>query len=238
MAIKEYNTNHLIDIDGSYIIKTLNGEDVSSKELSIDFSKEKQNVSGFSGCNRFTGNYVLNKGLITIGPLASTRKLCQENANKLEQELLKALANVEEITIKQNELHLLSNKKVIIVASKSIEYMSFNYSARSRGTFLEINVNDSIISLTKDRKATPTEKACDHEKWNKLILLTDNIDLDSISTLKSPTEARFYDGASIATLKIRSKNKVFESSSFDHGNPPKEIEALVKEILSLAENIE
>ena len=64
------------------------------------------------------------------------------------------------------------------------------------------------------------------------------MDIEQIPNLKAPTENRFFDGAAIANLKISYKGTIYESASFDHGNPPKEIEPLVKEILSISENIE
>jgi len=43
-------------------------------------------VSGSSGCNNFTGSYVLDGSKVTIGPLASTRKLCDSPQGVMEQE--------------------------------------------------------------------------------------------------------------------------------------------------------
>jgi hypothetical protein len=127
---------------------------------------------------------------------------------------------------------------VLLTAVKKESQIAFNYSAMSRGRFLDININDSIISISKDRDAKPISKPITPENWKKLNFLLESINLYSISNLKSPTEARFYDGASIGKLEIKKNGTVYESSSFDHGTPPKEIEALVKEILSLSENIE
>jgi heat shock protein HslJ len=240
LAIQENNPTHLMEINGSYHVKTLNGNDVIEHKLTIDFNKETKSISGFSGCNRFTGNYTLESGIIKIGPIASTRMFCQESANQLEHDMQQALSKIDEVIIEDNMLQLLSNKKVLIVALKANENTpkTFNYSAHSRGTFFEITINDSIVSISKDRKGEPITKKCSKQEWNKLASLLNDIHLDSISGLKAPTEARFYDGASIGKLKIEMNNSTYESSSFDHGKPPKEIEALVKEILSLSENVE
>jgi heat shock protein HslJ len=51
------------------------------------------NVDGYSGGNRFTGNYTQNDGALTIGPIATTRMACRPSAMKREQRFL-ALANV------------------------------------------------------------------------------------------------------------------------------------------------
>lgn len=237
MAVQE-ETN-LMNLNGTYIVKTLNNNDVSVNNMTINFNKEENMVSGFSGCNRFSGMYVLENGLLKVGPLASTKMFCQDT-HQIESQMLEALSKTHDIRIEDGVLKLISDKKVILTAVKEQENksVSFNYSAMSRGRFLEITVNDSIISISKNRDSKPVSKTIDNEMWEKLNSLLKSINLDSISTLKSPTEARFYDGASIGTLKISKNGAVYESSSFDHGTPPKEIEALVKEILSISENIE
>jgi hypothetical protein len=56
-----------------------------------------------------------------------------------------------------------------------------------------------------------------------------------VETLKAPSEKRFHDGAAMANLKIVHKEKTYQSKTFDHGTPPKEIEKLVKKINALAE---
>jgi heat shock protein HslJ len=236
MAVQETN---LTTLDGIYIVKTLNNNEVSINNMTINFNKEESMVSGFSGCNRFSGTYTLENGLLKVGPLASTKMFCQDT-HQIESEMLEALSKANNLRIENGLLKLMGDKKVILIAVKEQDNksMSFNYSAISRGRFLEINVNDSIISISKDRDAKAVPKAINKETWNKLNSLLETITLDSISTLKSPTEARFYDGASIGTLKISKNGTVYESSNFDHGTPPKEIEALVKEILALSENIE
>ena len=60
------------------------------------------------------------------------------------------------------------------------------------------------------------------------------INLEEIPNLKDPTQKRFYDGAAIADLKIRFEDKNYETTQFDHGFPPKEIEEFVNKIVSLA----
>lgn len=236
MAAKETN---IMNLNGTYHVKTLNINEVSANNMTINFNKEENIISGFSGCNRFSGTYSLENSLLKVGPLASTKMFCQDS-HQIESEMQQALSIADEILIEDGVLKLLSDKKIILMASKEQDnkLVSFNYSAMSRGHFLDINVNDSMVSISKDREAKPVSKAINKESWKKLNTLLETIALDSISNLKSPTEARFYDGASIGTLKISKNGTVYESSNFDHGSPPLEIEALVKEILSLSENVE
>lgn len=225
-----------ITLDGKFYVETLNDVLVSEHKLFLNFNQIENQLSGFSGCNRFTGSYSLKSDSIKIGPLASTRMFCGATANKIESEFHQTLSKIDKIILKDGILQLFSNGKIILTAIK--EQIVFNYSAISRGRFLDINVNDSLISISKDRDSKPVSKNMTKDTWNQLNSLLKTINLDSISNLKSPTEARFYDGASIGTLKITKTGTIYESSTFDHGTPPKEIEALVKEILSLVENVE
>lgn len=52
---------------------------------------EDGRVSGSSGCNRFHGPFTLEGDTLAIGPLASTRKACEEGLMSQERELLSAL---------------------------------------------------------------------------------------------------------------------------------------------------
>ena len=51
-------------------------------------------ASGFSGCNRYTGTYMLKEGRLSFGPLAGTRMACATPCGKIEGAYLDALAHV------------------------------------------------------------------------------------------------------------------------------------------------
>ena len=112
---------------------------------------------------------------------------------------------------------------------------TIKYSAISRGVFKEIILNRSTISIINDRNSKPTIKSCGEDVWNDMLAKLDSIDLESIHKLEGPTQKRFYDGAAHASLKITIGEKEFETQSFDHGNPPKEIELLCNRLVELSE---
>ena len=58
--------------------------------------------------------------------------------------------------------------------------------------------------------------------------------LEDLNDYKAPTEKRFHDGAAIGKLKITYQGKTYESTEFDHGNPPVEIEKFVDKLQSFA----
>ncbi|GAA3558102.1 META domain-containing protein [Snuella lapsa] len=233
------NNNNTTEINGLYRIKTLYNIDVSRNNLSINFDTQEQKLSGFSGCNRFFGKYTLEANTIKVGPLASTKMLCRETANTIESKMHDALSKINKVIIDGELLKLAKDDTIIITAIRSQENETvFNYSALSRGKFEDITISKSTISVKKDRNSKPIKKTCSKSDWQRLISLLKDIQLDSLPKLKAPTEARFHDGAAIGKLKINYNNVSYESSSFDHGQPPKAIKALVKEILSIGQNIE
>lgn len=74
-------------------------------EQFIKFSGKGQ-VSGYAGCNRFFGSYLIDKskGKITIGPLASTKKACEQSVMDAEHVFINQLESAK--TFKRTRLHL------------------------------------------------------------------------------------------------------------------------------------
>jgi hypothetical protein len=118
------------------------------------------------------------------------------------------------------------------------QILSFEYEASARGSYQQILITKSKVLKTTKRGGNLTGVASDIEDWNKLIELLETIHLEAIPKLEAPSKDFQFDGAAISRLKIVSNEKTYETHSFDHGNPPKEIVELVKEILSISENIE
>lgn len=120
--------------------------------------------------------------------------------------------------------------------SQDIETAIIEYTANTRGFYQKITVKNQMLTVSKDRdgndKPVPT-KISDAD-WKELVDCFKKVELDSLSKLKAPSEKRFYDGAAIANLKITFKDKTYETDSFDHGFPPKEIKKFVNTITSLA----
>lgn len=110
------------------------------------------------------------------------------------------------------------------------------YTATTRGFYQQITVKDKVAYIVHERgdKAIPVTVKISEADWNELIAAFNNVDLDELPNLKWPTEKRFYDGAAIGGLTVTYKDKTYESSSFDHGFPPAEIEKLVDKIVSFA----
>jgi hypothetical protein len=119
-------------------------------------------------------------------------------------------------------------------AQKNMETTQLIYTANTRGYFQEISIENHIASIKNDRKEEAEQIKISDADWKELVQIFQEINLDEIKDLKSPTEKRFYDGAAIANLKINYEGKSYESQSFDHGFPPYEIKKLVTKINSFA----
>ena len=103
---------------------------------------------------------------------------------------------------------------------------TIEYSAISRGIFKEITINNSSITVMKDRSSKPVTNECTDEIWLKFTKALDEVDLKMLPELKAPTQKRLFDGAAHATLKVIVDGETYTTSSFDHGFPPEEIKGL------------
>lgn len=118
--------------------------------------------------------------------------------------------------------------------NQDINTAVIEYVANTRGYYQKVTIEKQMVSVSKERsgndKIVPT-KITDAD-WKELIAIFQEVNLDEIKDLKSPTEKRFYDGAAIAKLTITYKGTTYEAPSFDHGFPPYEIKTLVNKINS------
>lgn len=110
------------------------------------------------------------------------------------------------------------------------------YTANTRGFYQKIVVQNQIVTVSRDRSGIEktVETKISDKDWKELTACFESIKLESLATLKAPTEKRFYDGAAIGSLKILYKDKTYESSVFDHGFPPEAIKKFVAKINSFA----
>lgn len=121
-------------------------------------------------------------------------------------------------------------------AKQDMKSAVIEYTANTRGYFLQIMLKDQKLLVRKDRSkdATATAVKMSEADKNELVEAFRELNLEEIPDLKPPTEKRFYDGAAMADLKIIYKDKTYQSQTFDHGNPPVEIERIVNKLVALA----
>jgi len=97
---------------GAWELHELNGEQVSAEQLPTIELKEDGTLHGFSGCNILNGSFMAQEnGVISFGEMATTRMSCPDM--QLESGFLAALAAVDQFSVSENRLTLLSGDKTI-----------------------------------------------------------------------------------------------------------------------------
>lgn len=98
------------------------------KDLQIAFSDE--GVSGFAGCNSFTGSFDTSGDSLTLGPLAATQRACIDNdVSAQEIKFLAALAEVDTYAIEGDTLLLKDESDQTIVLCEAPNRQSPNGSS-------------------------------------------------------------------------------------------------------------
>ncbi len=133
-------------------------------------------------------------------------------------------------------LSLFLGKSCTSQTKNDLKTAVLEYTANTRGFYQKITIQNQMVAVSKDRSGT--EKAVETKisdaDWKELISYFETINLDSLATLKAPTEKRFHDGAAIANLEVSYKDKKYKTTSFDYGYPPEAIKKLVTKINSFA----
>lgn len=108
---------------------------------------------------------------------------------------------------------------------KAQTVVEVTYNAQTRGAYETIQLTKDIATYTSQNKKEIYTLTDAESKQLKLII--NQLDLGSISGLVAPTEGRFSDKAMIANITIKKDKELYQSSDFDHGNPPEKLQALV-----------
>lgn len=88
-------------LTASWVVTELNGKPVDG--LTLEYTTDR--VSGTGGCNRFKGPISIEDDAIQIGPLASTKMMC-EGKSDLEAQYFAALEAARSFVVQGNILTL------------------------------------------------------------------------------------------------------------------------------------
>ncbi|WGH74898.1 hypothetical protein P8625_12550 [Tenacibaculum tangerinum] len=113
------------------------------------------------------------------------------------------------------------------------EFDKIVYEAQTRGSLVQLVLEGHKLSYkTYQKEGTKkvTKKQLEEAKS-----IVNELNLEEISTLKAPTEKRITDGALHAEFTIKIGDKEYVSSTFDAGNPPKELKKLEDFLYSLSD---
>ncbi len=97
------------------------GKGAGGQSVDLSMDADSRNASGFSGCNRYSGNYSTQGKsalgtAISFGPLAVTRRLCPEGG-ELEQSYLKMLESVDAYRMQGDTLELMHEGDIVATFS-------------------------------------------------------------------------------------------------------------------------
>jgi heat shock protein HslJ len=102
---------------GEFHLLSINDEPVklsqSLEKLTLIIHPDDARISGFAGCNRFFGPYLLNADTLEIGVIAATKKACMDNTQ--EQKYLSCLSGQKVIWRLEGEKLILSNADQTLV---------------------------------------------------------------------------------------------------------------------------
>jgi len=196
---------------------------------------------------------------------ATKKMCMDDTVNVIENKFLSALNKVNAFQVKGNTLQLLHDGTTIIEADKVLatsstpkktvmpsditkdvtkpspdtkgqKELSVVYKATSRGSFEYVAVSPSKVFTSTDRNLDEmTTLKTETKDWQEIEQLLKTINPKQLEQLKSPTNKRLFDGAAHATLTFNKGKESITTPSFDHGHPPKVIEALVNKVLSMAQ---
>lgn len=117
---------------------------------------------------------------------------------------------------------------------KQDDKITIEYAAYTRGFSLETKATKVAISgYTRGRKESAVNKSTQSKDWRSMIDDLDKIGVDKLPQLQPPSKKHQFDGAMAASLTVTVGDKSYRTPTFDHGEPPAEIAALVEKLITL-----
>lgn len=138
-------------------------------------------------------------------------------------------------------VEILSKEKASQEDNQTVEssLKSVIYEASTRGRFLQIKVFPKQIEVFNAQGVTePILQEISKEEWENIVAAVNNIELQTINTLSPPSNDRARDAALAAQVTIKNDQGVYNSSIFDHKNPPAALEKLVNQVFSITEGVD
>ena len=86
------------ELDGTWTLLGFRDGDLFDAvpdDVDINATFDGASVNGSAGCNSFMGSFTVDDGVLTFGPLASTRMMCPPQVMEHEDRFLAAMATVE-----------------------------------------------------------------------------------------------------------------------------------------------
>jgi heat shock protein HslJ len=148
-------------VGAEWIIDTIGGKAVTSKQPPTITFGEDGRVSGFGGCNRFSGGYTQDGARVSFQPVMMTLMACpQGNVNQLEGTLGSALNGDANYVIDgDGAMTLTGANGVVITAKKTIPVQLLalsDWHVTKMGSVAIVADKEPTIRFTKDGKIEGT----------------------------------------------------------------------------------
>ncbi|SCY31726.1 Heat shock protein HslJ [Nonlabens sp. Hel1_33_55] len=115
--------NELEDINGSYEVITVDGQDMEGQGITVNIqmSEEGNRISGNNGCNEYGGSFENPEAnRVEPGMMMSTKMYCVEKA-KIEKLYMNQLSQVKKAEYKNNYLKLMDEDGIVLIKAKRID---------------------------------------------------------------------------------------------------------------------
>jgi putative lipoprotein len=148
-------------VGAEWIVDTIGGKAVSSKEPPTITFGEDGRVSGFGGCNRLSGGYTQEGAKVSFQPVMMTLMACpQGNVNQLEGTLGSALNGDATYVIDGDGMLTLTGANgVVITAQKAAPVQSLalsDWHVTKMGSVAIVSGKEPTIRFTKDGRIEGT----------------------------------------------------------------------------------
>lgn len=101
-----------------WMVARIDGEPLlQTTRATVRFGEDGR-ISGNASCNAFTGSFKLNAGILTIAPLATTRKACVPQLMEQEQAIISVLQTVSYVEIDETGLLTLQNEEGTLITAR------------------------------------------------------------------------------------------------------------------------
>lgn len=113
--------------------------------------------------------------------------------------------------------------------SQKIASITLNES--TRGFRREIIITEKEYVLAEN--SIISKRKLSAEDWKEIMKICAKIKFEELPNLKSPSKKRANDAALQANIEVLTGRRKYQSSTFDHDNPPKELIKLVNKLRNL-----
>jgi len=122
IALSLISCKELEDIQGSYEVVTVNGQDMTGEgiTINIEMSEKENRISGNNSCNEYSGTFQNPEGNeVELAPMLATKVYCMEKA-KIESAYMNQLALVKMAEYKNDHLRLMDEDGNVLIKAKKI----------------------------------------------------------------------------------------------------------------------